>query len=191
MARVLSASLLLILAAYANLVSADSWRFDPIKKDRVEIFGDSKIVLTTDARNNQKYPDYTLSIYKKDELRAMYRGVAFEDIFPSPDNTRFVGLSNRGLPGTAVIIFDNDGNLLLEVKHGVATFDYCDESITLVRRWYDEKHPDVKYVVDAKNGGYESVTVRDCRGKEQDLSLLISQAYDRSSKKWAARRTKP
>jgi len=170
----------------AKIAAADSWSFDPVKEDRVETFGSSRIVLTTDARKNSMYPDYVLSIYYKDELRAQYRGLAFQQLFASPDNSRFLGLSNRGLPGTAVVLFDKDGNLLLEVKHGLAAFNYCTESVTLVRKWFDEKKPDVKFVANEKHGGYQAITLRDCKGNTTDLIDLVLQAYNRSFQQSAA-----
>jgi len=165
---------------------ADSWKYDPVEKSNVETYGDIKIIRTTDARKDRQYPDFLLSIYFKDELLAKYKGVAFQKLFASPDNSRFVGLSNHGLPGTAVVVFDDKGNLLLEAKHGLAAFDYCDESVTLVRRWYDEDKPDVQFVPDEKYGGYKNITVRDCKGKTEDLLKLILRAYNNSFQRTAA-----
>lgn len=176
---------LTFLAMLAQSAIADSWKFDPVEKNKVETYGDIKIVQTTDARNDSQYPDFLLSIYFKDELLAKYKGVSFQKLFASPDHSRFVGLSNRGLPGTAVIVFDNKGNLLLEAKHGLAAFDYCDESVTLVRRWYDEDKPDVQFVSDETYGGYKEITVRDCRGKTQDLLKLVLRAYNNSFQRTA------
>jgi hypothetical protein len=168
------------------IATADSWRFEPEEKQRVETFGATKVVLTTDARKDRQYPDFVLSIYAKDKLLAKYRGVAFQQIFASPDGSRFVGLSNQGLPGTAVVVFDNKGNLLLEVKHRFAAFDYCDESVTLIRKWYDEDKPDVQFIPDEKLGGYKGITVRDCKGNTSDLLMLVLQAYNRSFQRTAA-----
>lgn len=49
------------IAVAASLVSrasawADSWSFDPIRKEQRYTFGDSVIVLTVDATENQEYP---------------------------------------------------------------------------------------------------------------------------------------
>ena len=177
---------LTLLGLLSQPATADSWKFDPIEKSKVETYGDIKIIQTTDARKDRQYPDFLLSIYVKDELLAKYKGVSFQKLFASPDNSRFVGLSNRGLPGTAVVVFDNKGNLLLEVKHALAAFDYCDESVTLVRRWYDEEKPDVQFVPDEKYGGYKEIKVRDCRGKSEDLIKLVLRAYNNSFQRTAA-----
>ncbi|MBS1142996.1 MAG: hypothetical protein H6R14_402 [Proteobacteria bacterium] len=177
---------LALLGLLSQSAIADSWQFDPVEKSKVETFGDLKIVQTTDARNNRQYPDFLLSVYFKDELLAKYKGVSFQKLFASPDNSSFVGLSNRGLPGTAIVVFDSKGNLLLEVKHGLAAFDYCDESVTLVRRWYDEDKPDVEFVPDEKYGGYKEIKVRDCRGKSEDLLKLVLRAYNNSFQRTTA-----
>lgn len=174
------------LLALASIASADSWRFDPVETHRVETFGNTKIVLTTDARKNRQYPDFILSIYDKGELRAKYRGIAFEKIFASQDNSRFLGLSNSGLPGTAIVLFDKKGNLLLEVKHGMAAFEYCDESVTLARKWFHEENPSVRFVPDEKYGGYKSISLRDCKGNTGDLSTFVLKAYNKSFQRTAA-----
>lgn len=179
-------SCLMFVAFLPQSAFADSWKYDPVEKSKIETYGDIKIIQTTDARKDRQYPDFILSIYFKDELLAKYKGVAFQKLFASPDNSRFVGLSNYGLPGTAVVVFDNKGNLILEAKHGLATFDYCNESVTLVRRWYDEDKPDVQFVPDEKYGGYKEITVRDCKGKTEDLLKLILRAYNNSFQRTAA-----
>lgn len=184
--RFCSSFLPLVLAALSSIAIADSWKFDPVKKDRVETFGETKIVLTTDARKNRQYPDFVLAIYGNNELFAKYRGVSADKIFASQDNSHFLGLSNSGLPGTAVVLFDKKGNLLLEVKHRTATFDYCDESVTLIRTWFDAENPDVRFVVDEKYGGYKSITLRDCRGNTVDLMATVLKAYNTSFQRNAA-----
>lgn len=78
------------------------------------------------------------------------------------------------------MLFDKEGNLLLEVKHGLAMFDYCNESITLVRRWFDETNPDVQFVPNKKFGGYQTITLRDCKGKSADLLDFVLKAYEAS-----------
>lgn len=73
------------------------------------------------------------------------------NIFTSPssathrDNLLFVGLSNDGLPGTAIVIFDDEDNLNLEIKHDVGNFNYCEESIKRIRIWYDRENPAIEF----------------------------------------------
>lgn len=154
---------------------ADSWAFESQKK--VEVFGDSRIELTTDASSNARYPDFVLDIYHRDQLQAKYRGIRFSQLFASPDHTRFMGLSNIGVPGTALVLFGQYGNLLVEVKHGIARFDYCEEGLTFQRVWYDADHPQVSFVVDPQTGGYQSITLRDCHGETITLIDTILQAH--------------
>jgi hypothetical protein len=45
---------------------------------------------------------------------------------------------------------------------------YCSESVTNIREWFDEKHPDVRFQF--KENKLAQVTVRSCDGK--DIRLL-------------------
>ncbi len=74
-----------LLAALSQSAFADSWKFDPVKKDKIEIYGDIKVIQTVDARKNVQYPDFLLSIYFKNELLAKYKGIKFQRLFASPD----------------------------------------------------------------------------------------------------------
>lgn len=176
----------LFLLLFIKNSSADTWAYAPVKKDRVETFGDTKITLTIDARKNRQYPDFIVTIYGKTELLAKYRGISFDKIFSSQDKKYFVGLSNSGLPGTAVVLFDQKGSLLLEVKHRMATFDYCEETATLTRTWFDEKRPEVKFIADEQYGGIKSISLRDCRGNTIDLMSTVLKAYNTSFQRTAA-----
>jgi len=173
----------LATSLFCCVALADSWRFEPVLKQHTETFGTTKIVLSIDARSNQGLPIFSVEVFANKALRARYRGVAYEKLFASPDKTLFLGLSNDGLPGTAVVLFDKSGNLLLEVKHAVAAFDYCVQSTTRLRKWFDADNPAVKFVADAKYGGYKSITLRDCRGNEVDLQETISAAYGSATKR--------
>jgi len=67
---------------------------------------------------------------------AQYKNVGFEEVFASPDNEYFLGVSNSGIPGTAFVIFNKKGNLIREEKHGfMAMSIYTEMSITLHRTW--------------------------------------------------------
>jgi len=178
--RALCCLLLLGLLSQPSVVLADTWRFDPVRKNTIETHGDTKIIRTVDARENNQSPDFILSIYSKNKLLSRYKNIGFQNLFASPDNSMFVGLSNRGIPGTAIVIFDEKGNLHLEVKHNLAAFDYCDQSMTLVRRWYDDENPGVQFIPDEKYGGYKTIMVRDCKGKTEDLMQLVLRAYNNS-----------
>lgn len=143
-------ALLCVLAIGMPALShADSWAFEPKVTEKVYEFGESKIVLKVDATKDQQWPEHTLSIYLGDELMAQYKNVGFEQIFASPDNKYFLGVSNSGIPGTAFVIFDREGNLIREEKHNyMAMSIYTEISVTLVRTWYDSKNPGVEFVSD-------------------------------------------
>lgn len=168
----LAASLLTSVHAFA-----DSWRYQPKKIEQEDKFGEVRIVKSVDGRKDQKYPDFAVTIYQLGKMVALYKGVSYQKLFASPDNDLFVGLSNDGIPGTAVIIFDKSGNLRLEAKHGIARFQYCEESITLVRKWFDEDRPEVSFVQD-NEGRLKTITLRDCKGNTVDLMKTILQAYN-------------
>lgn len=180
-------ALLAMILFAACGVHADSWRFPATVRSEVETHGDVTIRRIRDARKNQHFPDYTIEISRGQDLLARISGVSYEKLFAAPDNSFFVGLSNDGLPGTAVIVFDREGRLRLEVKHDFALFDYCEHSITRVRRWFDEENLAVSFKKDPRWGGY-TVTLRTCRGKEVDLMAEVRSAYNRSFEKAAAGR---
>lgn len=166
----------MMMPAFAR---ADSWRFPAVIQTDPEQHGDITIRRIRDARKDQKYPDYSVEITRADHLLARIPGVYYEKLFAAPDGSLFVGLSNVGLPGTAVIIFDRQGRLRLEVKHGMAEFDYCEESVTLRREWFDAERPEVTFTKDPKWGSYK-VNLRTCRGKDVELMTAIRDAYNRS-----------
>jgi hypothetical protein len=164
-------SKLLILAVIAlatALVFADSWGFEAKLDEKTHEYGQSRIVLATDTRENQQYPEYSLSIYLADELMARYRGVAFDQIFASDDHTYFVGLSNHGLTGTAFVIFDRKGNLIREMKHRFMDPKfYTSRSVTVIREWYNDKNPAVQFQIEKNR--LRQVTVNGSAGTRYNL----------------------
>jgi hypothetical protein len=158
----------LVLAGCVATVQADSWSF-PKKLIKKEFeFGDTKLVLEIDGTKNQGYPPHTLSIYSGDELVAKCQNIGFEKIYASDDNKFFVGVSNSGIPGTAFVIFDADGKLLREEKHRFLPRElYTARSITLVRAWFDEENPDVKFEV--SEGRLSAVFIRGSNKQKYNL----------------------
>lgn len=171
------ASLVLLLVLLPALVQADSWLFEKKSTDRTFEFGNSKIVLTVDARKDQKNPAYILRIFKGGQLLAQYRNVAFEHLFASRDHSLFVGLSNDGLPGTAIVIFDDEGNLNLEIKHNVGKFNYCEKSVTRNRIWYNRENPSVEFKYAESGNRVDDITLKDCKGQRISLFKVINEAY--------------
>jgi len=146
----------------------DKWFLRPEVKDTKYQFGDTRIVLHYDSTQNQRYPTYKLSVYAKDELLGEYPDVGFEQVFASPDNAYFVGLSNDGLIKQAYVIFDSHGKILKIQPHDPLKVRYYGFSVTLERQWYDQKKPQPEFrVVDGELKDI-SVHVRD----GQRVSLL-------------------
>lgn len=160
----------------APTARADTWRYPPTVESKVIRHGSVRIVLTTDARQDQWYPDFTLEVFKDDEQMARIPGVAFDKLFASQDNTLFVGLSNSGLPGTAVVVFTDQGRVILLAKHGFAEFDYCQRSVTLARVWFDAERPDVRFQI-GSNDGKVGIFLRNCKGQEVELLDTVQAAY--------------
>jgi hypothetical protein len=119
-------------------------------------------------------------VLRDGEIQAQYKGIAFQHLFASPNNTIFVGLSNDGIPGTAIVVFDAEGDLRLLVNHENAEFNYCRVSVTRVRDWYDAEDPNVKFTPAATGRFPLKISVRDCHGKIVDLWEVVAMAYSKA-----------
>lgn len=161
------------LLLVSNAVIADSWSYKSSKRE-FKLSQGNRVVVTTDASKSTQSPEFHLKIYEGQKLLAHYPGLAFEHIAESPDGELFVGLSNRGIPGTAAAVFMRDGSLRVLAVHGLAQFDYCRKSATLAREWYDEKNPNVRFDGPPELGG---ITLRDCRGRQVSLLEVTANAY--------------
>lgn len=173
--RMMAVTRLLALAGFAAALHglggaalADKWSYPAeVAKETFE-FGKSKFILEVDGKRDQYLPPHTLSIYLNDELVARYRNIGFAKVYASEGNRYFVGLSNRGIPGTAFVIFDAEGNLIREEKHrflppGVHT----SMSVTLVREWFNDKEPAVEFKMDGDR--LTAVFVQGSNGQRYDL----------------------
>jgi hypothetical protein len=149
------------------LVRGDSWVFPDKLVKRSFDFGRTKVVLEVDGTKDRGFPPHILSVYADGALAAKYRKVGFEHLYVSKDKRYFVGLSNEGIPGTAFVIFDAEGNLLREVKHAHMPYGiYTDTSVTLIRKWFEAQRP-VKFKVE--EGRLVGVLVWGTRVKQYDL----------------------
>lgn len=176
--RRLAAALLFSLVAGAH---ADTWSYPPELATRSFEHGDVRVVLTTDARKNQQVPDFLLEIYSHGVRVAQIPGVSFEHLFASSDNYLFIGLSNRGLPGTAAVVFNAQGRLALLANHGLAEFDYCSRSVTLQRVWFDEDNPNVSFRL-GEQEKEPGIFVRSCSGKTIELLRTVQEAFARAAR---------
>lgn len=143
------------------------------RSEKMLVFGDTEITSMIEGYGA------TLKVVHKGEMKALLQGVFFSHIIASPDEKFFVGLSNGGLPGSAVAVFTSEDRFPVIAYHGAADFDYCDRTVTLVRHWYDKEEPDVRFVTD-DNGTLQAITLRDCRGRTVDLMDTVAEAYSRA-----------
>jgi hypothetical protein len=180
--------LVVLVLSMAAIILADTWSFPICISDdgtvvkeppKIYTFGDTRIELECDTTKSGNYLEFLLRIYDSNNLMAMYRNVAFEDIYASEDNSFFVGLSNCGIPGTAFVVFDKNGRLLREVKHQFLHASYSDydrvysnQSVTLVREWYDKNNVDIQFQID--QGRLEDVVLKGSTGLEY---RLLHQIY--------------
>lgn len=165
MRRLLFIAIFSLIAVCA--AQGDSWSYEPKLTETVHEFGESRFVLAVDARQKQGFPDHILSIYRDGKLMARYRNVGFDVIQPVERTEFFVGLSNRGIPGTAFVIFDAQGNLVREQKHRFMPEDvYTRQSVTLIREWYDRDNPGLEVAFVSNE---LAVLVRGSNGKQYNL----------------------
>ena len=146
----------------------DTWVFEPKVTEKSYAFGKSRIVLKIDATKNQSWPEHTLLIYFLSELMAKYKNIGFQQVFASPENRYFVGLSNTGIPGTAFVIFDQRGNLIREEKHRFMNNSiYSKQSVTVLQEWYHEEDPQVEFLLSGKH--LDKIIVNSSSGKRYNL----------------------
>jgi len=168
--RKYSALVICILLACAT-ARADSWALTPEVTENEFVFGDTRIVLHYDSTQDRQYPKYAVSIYRKDKLLGKHEDTGFGHVFASPDNSYFVGVSNRGLIKQAYVIFDRDGKLLKKRPHDPKKVHYFEVSKTLIRKWYDDDKPDPVFLV--ADGKLKDVRINACDGSR--VSLLIPE----------------
>lgn len=124
-----------------------------------------------------KQPYFDLKIYKGQKLLANYPYFWFDDFAESPDGNLIVGLSNYGMPDPAVAIFDSSGSLKLLARHNtVFNFDYCEQSISAIKEWYDKKNPNIRFEDSNKHQEITDITLRNCRGQQVRLVDTIAKA---------------
>ena len=177
-----AAAALAVLASTAT--QADTWRYPPEIAIRSFSHGDVRVVLTTDARANQVSPDFLFEVFKGDVNVARMPGISFDQLFASPDNRVFLGVSNSGIPGTAVIVFEDNGAVGLLARHGLAEFDYCTKSVTLERVWFDDADPNVRFQLDDRQPD-PGIYIRSCRGQEIEIVRTVRQAFSKAGEKAA------
>ncbi len=161
---------ILLLASFVAV--ADSWSFQPELKTTEFTFGATRIVRMVDAREDQFYPDFRIDVFTNDELVGRYGGQYFEHIAADERNSVFVGVSNFGIPNTAIIIFDAEGRLRALANHDLHAdrFDYCGRSVTLAREWYDRENASIRF---QQSAGGSTLEARSCRGEVLNLLEML------------------
>jgi hypothetical protein len=164
------------MLAFAAVAAADSWQW----RARTDVFefGDLRFEYRVRPFDGGSRAHTEVVIEKQGKRLASYSEMGFDLMFASPDNGLFVAISNSGLPGTAVAVFAANGELLLYAKHDVAEFDYCERSITIVRTWFDDDNPDVKFDAGLDVSG---ITLTDCHGKRVNLQDTVAAALARGA----------
>lgn len=109
--------------------------------------------------------DYTIKLFKENVLLTTFIDASFNHISASKNNEVFIGISNTGEPGTAFIIFNSKGDLLVEVKHDLDRHHYCHMSIWYTRIWYDNDNPGIRFVY-TEDDEFKDIVVNGCNGKE-------------------------
>lgn len=175
----IAARLIFILLSLAMTMNAlaDMPPMVRTKNERKLKFGDIIIVQSFNSMKDPMSPEFKVKVYDKKRLLLQLNDAAFDSFYPSPNGEAFVGLSNGGWPGTAAIIFDRRGRVLLLVEHGLTEFDYCSQTSTFIKEWYDDKDPQVKFpIFDTRKTPIPGITLKDCHGQTVDLLDTISKA---------------
>ena len=147
------------------------------KSEQTTAFGDIRIKQSFNSMQDPMSPEFKLQIYNKGKLLLQLSDAAFDAFYAAPGEEAFVGLSNGGWPGTAVIIFDRTGRILLLARHGMAKFRYCSETSTFLKEWYDAKNPQVRFPqYQPGQDRPPGITIRDCHGQTVDLLDVVSKA---------------
>lgn len=168
------------LSLLAGAALADTLSTRRAKDVKVFRFGNTVIRQTYDSRREPGSPDITFQVYVGDQLKVQLKDAEFDQFFPSPDNDLFVGLSNGGWPGSAVIVFDKEGHIFLLSDHLTAQFDYCFKTSTFARQWYDQKDPQVHFPAGHAYTRIYGITLKSCRGRTIGLVEAVNGAADQN-----------
>ena len=165
-------ALLLLGLAVPNLLG-DSWVFEEGFREESFRCGEIEIVRVVDATEDQSWPHFWIEVRGNDGLVGTLDNLSFDDLAMSADCNLFLGLSNSGIPRSAVVLFTAKGELLEVIEHPrEMELPYCEVSTTLVRTWYDQDDPAVEFEY-AAGGELEQITVTDCSGERFPLGHLL------------------
>jgi hypothetical protein len=146
------------------------------------VFGSIKITQSFDSRKDPMGPEFKLRMWDKGRLLLSLNDVAFDKIYPSPDREVFVGLSNSGWPGSAVIVFDRRGRIWLVANHGMSEFEYCAETSTMLKEWYDGRDPAIRFAERSLAADdLLAISLKNCKGERVQLWDVIATATEKAN----------
>lgn len=169
-----SCLVLTLFGLTAPNLSADDWMFDKgIHQEQFEC-GEVQVLRVVDATEDQNWPRFWIEVYKDGALAGTLKDLSFEDLAMSPDCNLFLGISNGGVPRSAVILFTGRGELITSIEHSFESgLPYCAFSITIERVWYDADQPNVAFDY-SEAGDLEEITIATCSGERFGLGHLLS-----------------
>lgn len=169
-------SLFLSLTAFG-----DTWFYKPEVSTKRYTFGATEIELIIDTTSDPYQPDFTLKIFTNSELQAIYRGISFQFLAADKSNSTFVGLSNEGIPGTAVVMFGSHGQLKKLVNHFEFSPHYCRHSVTIRKEWVNSTDPKIEFIYDSADDDYsyiEDISFLNCRNERKSLFSEIRKGFE-------------
>lgn len=168
-----SLAALAILASLCTLPDgvADTLQMVPHKDVRRESFGDVEITQVYDTLTPESW-EISTKVTKRGKLILYLRNAQYQQFFSSPGHRVFVGLSNSGWPGSAILIFDDEGHIYASASH-FRGFDYCKWTSTILKEWYDDKNPSIEFP--RYEAPQRKFTVRGCRGNRIDIIALAAK----------------
>lgn len=169
------------LSIFATLIlapalsKADSIRYSKEPIRNYLHFGEYRILSAYDppARDKPFDPIFRVEVIKGSKILGSHPDIYAADYFGSPDHQYFVGLSNSGgRPDTAIVIMNNKGKLLYNLKHSSAEnpLSYCQKSISVLKLWYDYRNPKAEFIKDSDTGNYTTFRIRSCDGRWVEIS---------------------
>jgi len=169
-------AIVLVTLLAAGAAGADQYK-NPQREPRTWRFHDDLLVIESivDA-GNLRDVKYFVRITDGGRVVGELSDTAFDVLAASADGSLFVGLSNSGEDPTAVVVFDRQGHVLLQVAHDAGLFDYCSMSVSYIRVWHGSKASDVHF--EAGND-LPAITLLDCRGKRVNLLETVGAALAR------------
>jgi hypothetical protein len=162
---------LFLSACVLQDAAADTAQMVPRRSVHTETFGDVQITQVYDTLTPESW-ELSVKVTKGDKLILYMRDALFEQFFASPNKRLFVGLSNSGWPGSAILVFDADGHIYTYARHSGA-FEYCQQTSTLLKYWYYHKKPAIEFP------NFETdppkLTIKGCRGNKLDILELATK----------------